>query len=62
MDATGSMGIHHIVVYISRRQATIVERVVCRPIYELCMESDRIPGTSQLVGWWDQDAVNEPEE
>ena len=45
-----------------RRQDTIEKRVACHPIYGLCMEAERIPGTSRLVRWWDQDAVNEPEE
>ena len=54
-------GLHLIRVYISRKQETIAESVACRPIYDLCKEVDRIPGTSRLVRWWDQDAVNEPE-
>ena len=55
-------GIHPIGVYIWRQQATIVERVACCPIYELCTEVERITGTSRLVRWWDQDTVNEPED
>ena len=56
-----SAGIHLIRLYIRRRQETIAERVACCPIYEPFMEAERIPGTSWLVRWWDQDAVNEPE-
>ena len=48
--------------YIRGQQATIAERVACLPIYELCTEAERIPGTNQMVRWWDQDSVNEPEE
>ena len=59
MEATG---LHPIGVYIIRRQATIVKRVACQPIYELCTEAERMPGTSWMVQWWDQDSVNEPEE
>ena len=55
-------GIHPIWVYIRRQQATIVEKVDCLPNYELCTEADRIPGASRMVRWWDQNAVNEPEE
>ena len=55
-------GIHPIVLYIRRRQANIVKRVACHPIYELCTEVEHIPGTSRMVWWWDQDTVNEPEE
>ena len=59
MDA---VGIHHIRVYIKRRQTTIAERVACRPIYALCTEVERIPGTTRVVRCWDQGAVNELEE
>ena len=55
-------GIHPIGLYIRRQQATIAEKVACRPIYEICTEAERIPRTSRMVQWWDQDAVNEPEE
>ena len=48
--------------YIKRRQATISETVAFRPIYELCAEAERMPGTIRVVIWWYQDAVNEPEE
>ena len=49
-------------VYIKWRQTTIAERVYFRPVYALCIELDRISETSLLVHWWDQDAVNDPEE
>ena len=55
-------GIHTIVEYIRMRQATINEKVACRPIYELCVEADWMPGASRILRWWDQDVVNEPEE
>ena len=53
---------HSIWVYIRRQQVTIAERVACRTIYELCTEEKRMLGTSRMVQWWDQDAVNEPKE
>ena len=59
MDAAG---IHPIGVYIKRWQTTISERVNCRPVYALCTEAERIPGTIRMMRWWDQDAINEPEE
>ena len=62
VEAMETAGIHPIGVYISRRQATIAERVACRPIYELCMEVERMTGKRRLVRWWDQYAVNEPKE
>ena len=36
-------------VHIRRWQANIADRVACRPIYELCMEAERITGMSRLV-------------
>ena len=32
-------------------QATIAENVAFRPIYELCVEAHRMPGTSRMVRW-----------
>ena len=55
-------GLHPIMEYIRRQQATIAEKVTCRPIYELCVEAERRLGTSRRMRWWDQDVVNEPEE
>ena len=57
-EVMDSAGLHPIRVYIKRRQATIAERVVCRPIYVMCTEADRIPGTIRMVRWWDQDVLN----
>ena len=55
-------GLHPIGEYIRRRQATIAEKVACRPIYELCIKVKRMPGTSRMVRWWDHDMIIEPEE
>ena len=62
VEAMDTTGIHLIGVNIRRRQATIAENVAFHPIYDLCTEVERIPGTSRLVQWWDQDAVNVPED
>ena len=61
-EAMEDTGIHPVGVYIKRRQTNISERVACRPVYALCTEAERMPGTSRMVRWWDQDAVNKPEE
>ena len=60
--AMDSAGLHPIGVYINSQQTTIAERVACRPVYALCTEVERMLGTSQMVRWWDQDTVNDPEE
>ena len=62
MEAMEAAGIHPIGVYTKRQQATIAERVACSPIYELYTEVERMSEMSQMVQWWDQDAVNEPAE
>ena len=57
-----TVGLHPIGVYTRSRKETIAEMVAFCPIYELFTEDDRMPGTSRLVRWWEQDTVNEPEE
>ena len=57
-----SVGLHPIGVYIKGQQTTISQKMAFRPVYELCTESDTIPGTIRMVCWWDQDTVNEMEE
>ena len=49
MEEMETAGIHLIGVYIRSRKATISERLDCRPIYELCIETEQILGTIQLV-------------
>ena len=37
-----------------RRQATIVEYIADRPIYELCTGEERMEGYRRFLWWWDQ--------
>ena len=53
--------LHPIREYIRRRQANIAKKVVCRLIYEMYAVAERIPRTSRVVRWWDQEVVNEPD-
>ena len=46
-----SAGIHPIGLYIKRRQKTISESVAFRPVYALCTEVEKTPGTIQIVRW-----------
>ena len=62
VDAMEVAGLRPIGVYIKRRQTTILERVACRPVYAICTYVEQILVMSRLVQWWDQCAVNEPEE
>ena len=63
----GVMAMHAVAIstigeYIRKQHTTISEKVACRPIYELCVEEERMPGTIRMPRRWDQDVVNEPEE
>ena len=49
VDAMEYLGLHPIGVYTRRRQATISERVACRPIYEIYMDTEQTPGTIRMV-------------
>ena len=62
VESLEAVDLHPTGVYIRRSQTTIAETVACRPIYKLCTELDQITGTIRLVQWWDQDAVNKPQE
>ena len=61
-EAMNSAGIHHIRVYVKRRQRNISERVACKTVYALCTEAEKMLGMIWMVRWWDQDAVNKMEE
>ena len=54
--------LHPLREYMCRQQAIIPENVAWRPIYELCVEMDWLPGTIQMVIWWDHNVINKPEE
>ena len=54
-DALEIAGLCPIKECIQRQQATIVEHIYFRPIYELCMGSEKISGSSRFVRWWDQE-------
>ena len=55
--AIKAVGLYPMKEYIRRQQADIAAQVVCRPIYELCIEAEGRPGTSQMMIWRDQDVV-----
>ena len=49
VEALETSGIWPIKEYTQQRQATIAVQVACRPIYEICTGSERIPGTSKFM-------------
>ena len=46
---------------ISTGKATIAAQVDFRPIYELCMGAEMMPGASMFMRWWDQEVGQEVE-
>ena len=60
-DALEGVGICPIKEYIQIRQATIVAQVAYRPIYWMCTGDERMPVSSRMVGWCDQDVGCEEE-
>ena len=54
--------IHPVGEYTRILQANIAEKLSRQPIYEICIEAERMPRLIRMVRWWDQDVVNETEE
>ena len=38
--------------YIRRKNAPIVEKLACGPIYEICVKEELRPGMRLLIIWW----------
>ena len=53
-EALEGAGMWKIKEYIQRHKAVITDYTVNNPIYEMCMGSERIPGSSRFMWWWDQ--------
>ena len=49
VEAMKAVGLHPIGVYIRIQKVTIAERMDFCPIFELCMEAERMPGTIWMV-------------
>ena len=47
--------------YIQRWQSTIAAQVVFCTIYKMCIGVERMPGSSRMVRWWDQEVGREEE-
>ena len=56
-EALEEAGLFRMEVYINRRQNTMVDYVATRPLLDLCMECDRLDGSSRATLWWEQDNV-----
>ena len=53
-DALEAAGLYPVQTYVGRRQATLVDSIATRPIYTLCTNSTRRPGSASRLRWWTQ--------
>ena len=44
--------------YVSCRQNTVAQFIATKPIMDLCLAAERIPGSWVSRQWWDQDGVD----
>ena len=47
--------------YKHLRENTVAAQLGYGPVYELCMGTERIPGTSKFMQWWEQDVGRDVE-
>ena len=47
-----------IMTYVTRRQNTVAQYIVTRPIMDLCERSDRSPGAYVSRRWWEKDGLD----
>ena len=51
-DAIAEAGFQEVDTYISRRQNTVTQFIVTRPIMDLCLVAERRPGSRGAKRWW----------
>lgn len=56
-DVYEEVGLYTVEEYIDRRRQTVANYIRDRPIFDLCMESERQRGTHPRKWWWDQEIV-----
>ena len=62
-DALEEAALHPMREYVRRRQATILQEIATRPIYQLCLAADDRPQSNPKLRWWQQDhSIPEEEE
>ena len=54
-EALEAASLHPMDVYLARRRAGLLALIGARPVYDLCRNTERLPGTpTQTSVWWDQ--------
>ena len=51
-------GLQEVETYVSRRQNTVVQYIVTRPIMDLCLAKNRRPGPIVTMRWWEQEGLD----
>ena len=51
-------GMQEVETYVSRRQNTVAQFIATRPIMDLCLAAERIPGPRIYKKWWEKDRVD----
>ena len=53
-DAMAEAVLQEVETYVSRRQNTVAQFIVTRPIMHLCLSVERRPGPRVSKWWWEQ--------
>lgn len=54
-EAMKLAGLYPMKEYVRRRQATYADYLATRPLYQLCVNTPPVPGTSRQLRYWEQD-------
>ena len=57
-DAVAEAGLQKVESYVSRRQKTVAQYIVNRPIVDLCLAEKRMPGPRVKMWWWEQEGLD----
>ena len=54
----GEAGLQEVDTYVYRRQNTVAQFIVTRPIMDLCLAAERRMGSRVYNRWWEQDGLD----
>ena len=58
VDAMAEAGLQEVETYVSRRQNTMAQYIVTRPIMELHLAVKQRPGPRVAIRWWEQEGLD----
>ena len=50
-------GLEDIDTYVSRQQNTVAHYIAMRPILDLCLDAEMMPGSLVQKRWWEQEVL-----